>query len=304
MSPQKEIREQAEKDLNQLKTLPVSQSCPCYVAWMRQKHHMGRGWIGLGWRNAKSSPFPAIQYSPSVSVGEKTASQCHSQSFSIWEGQCGSCWHRTSTTEPPYPFRSWTDCRFHQRCTCRQSSLWWRYSPSSCTWPDSRCRSPDFQRVRLLNRGWMGCSDARTCPPEGRSSVGIWRLGTPQNHWRVDFSTGHSDTCSPISRSYQVSNDSFYPSVQHPWSWAYCNRWRSRHTSDCSVPPCMTGKFPQTCYSQTDHHLRHPSSRCAWEDQFRSNSQIGIVSVYPWPPDWQPVPSQSTPETGEAASES
>ena len=34
MSPQKEIREQAEKDLNQLKTLPVSQSCPVFAEAM------------------------------------------------------------------------------------------------------------------------------------------------------------------------------------------------------------------------------------------------------------------------------
>ena len=30
MSPQKEIREQAEKDLNQLKTLLISKSCPIF----------------------------------------------------------------------------------------------------------------------------------------------------------------------------------------------------------------------------------------------------------------------------------
>ena len=34
MSPQKEIREQAEKDLNHLKTLPVSQSCPVFAEAM------------------------------------------------------------------------------------------------------------------------------------------------------------------------------------------------------------------------------------------------------------------------------
>ena len=34
MSPQKEIREQAEKDLNQLKTLPVSQSCQVFAEGM------------------------------------------------------------------------------------------------------------------------------------------------------------------------------------------------------------------------------------------------------------------------------
>ena len=34
MSPQKEIREQAEKDLNQLKTLPISQSCPVFAEAM------------------------------------------------------------------------------------------------------------------------------------------------------------------------------------------------------------------------------------------------------------------------------
>ena len=34
MSPQKEIREQAEKDLNHLKTLPISQSCPVFAEAM------------------------------------------------------------------------------------------------------------------------------------------------------------------------------------------------------------------------------------------------------------------------------
>ena len=34
MSPQKEVREQAEKDLNQLKTLPVSQSLPVFAEGM------------------------------------------------------------------------------------------------------------------------------------------------------------------------------------------------------------------------------------------------------------------------------
>ena len=34
MSPQKEIREQAEKDVNQLKTLPISQSCPVFAEAM------------------------------------------------------------------------------------------------------------------------------------------------------------------------------------------------------------------------------------------------------------------------------
>ena len=34
MSPQKEIREQAEKDLNQLKTLPISKSCPVFAEAM------------------------------------------------------------------------------------------------------------------------------------------------------------------------------------------------------------------------------------------------------------------------------
>ena len=34
MSPQKEVREQAEKDLNHLKTLPISQSCPVFAEAM------------------------------------------------------------------------------------------------------------------------------------------------------------------------------------------------------------------------------------------------------------------------------
>ena len=34
MSPQKEVREQAEKDLDQLKTLPVSQSLPVFAEGM------------------------------------------------------------------------------------------------------------------------------------------------------------------------------------------------------------------------------------------------------------------------------
>ena len=37
MSPQKEIREQAEKDLNQLKTLPISQSYQVFAEAMSSK---------------------------------------------------------------------------------------------------------------------------------------------------------------------------------------------------------------------------------------------------------------------------